>query len=117
MMHVVCLVSVGDLTHDRLRVMFYTGRVKYSTETGTSTSLMNLYIYHHVSIDLLAAIEMVIWTRDRKGIHVNLEGNGAEAQAGDIFQIVKDYRRIPDAYNDVFSVWMVSPLLGSKVFI
>lgn len=61
-------------------------------------------------------VEVVIWLRDQKGIHVNLEGNGQLAEAADLFEIVKEHRKLPDFVDNIFSIWMVSPLLGKYIF-
>ncbi|OWF36489.1 FERM domain-containing protein 8 [Mizuhopecten yessoensis] len=60
-------------------------------------------------------VEVVIWLRDRKGIHVNLEGNGQLAEAADLFEIVKEHRKLPDFVDNIFSIWMVSPLLELRL--
>ena len=49
--------------------------------------------------------------RDRKGIHVNLE-DGQLAEASDLFEIVLEQRGLPPESENVFSIWLVSPLLG-----
>ena len=56
-----------------------------------------------------------MWLRDRKGIHVNLE-DGHLAEAADLFEIVIEQRGLPPESEDIFSIWLVSPLLGKYIF-
>lgn len=63
-------------------------------------------------IFLILAVEVVIWLRDRKGIHVNLEGQGHLAEAADLFEIIVSHRGLPKDAHNIFSLWLVSPLLG-----
>lgn len=50
--------------------------------------------------------------RDRVGIHVTLECAGHEATAEDLFEVVVKERNLPQDCDNVFSIWLVSPLLG-----
>ena len=60
------------------------------------------------------AVEIVLWLRDRKGIHVNLE-DGQLAEASDLFEIVVEQRGLPPESENVFSIWLVSPLLELRL--
>lgn len=60
------------------------------------------------------AVEIVLWLRDRKGIHVNLE-DGHLAEAADLFQIVIEQRGLPPESENIFSIWLVSPLLELRL--
>ena len=49
--------------------------------------------------------------RDRSGIHAQLdEGHNAEAE--DLFDIVLQELGLPEECEDVFALWLVSPILG-----
>ncbi|KAJ8309209.1 hypothetical protein KUTeg_014083 [Tegillarca granosa] len=61
------------------------------------------------------AVEVVIWLRDRKGIHVNLEGQGHLAEAADLFEIIVSHRGLPKDSHNIFSLWLVSPLLELRL--
>lgn len=57
-------------------------------------------------------MEVVIWMRDREGIHVTLECGGHEASAEDLFEIAVEQKHLHADCENVFSIWLVSPLLG-----
>lgn len=67
---------------------------------------------HEKTMD--GAVEIVLWLRDRKGIHVNLE-DGHQAEAADLFEIVLEQRGLPPESENIFSVWLVSPLLELRL--
>ncbi|XP_062572407.1 putative FERM domain-containing protein FRMD8P1 [Saccostrea cucullata] len=60
-------------------------------------------------------VEVVIWMRDRVGIHVTLECGGHEATAEDLFEIVVEQRSLPPESENIFSIWLVSPLLELRL--
>lgn len=61
------------------------------------------------------SVEVVIWMRDRVGIHVTLECAGHEATAEDLFEVVVGERNLPHDCDNVFSIWLVSPLLELRL--
>lgn len=56
-------------------------------------------------------MDVCIFMRDRSGIHVQLE-EGHHAEADDLFDIVLQDQGLPAECEDVFALWLVSPLLG-----
>lgn len=59
----------------------------------------------------LSALEVCLYLRDQTVIHVLLD-DGHLAQADDLFEIVKEEQQLPSNANSIFSLWLVSPLLG-----
>lgn len=59
-----------------------------------------------------ATMDVCIFLRDRTGIHVSLE-EGHQAEADDLFDIVLQDQNLPNECEDVFALWLVSPLLGN----
>ena len=62
-----------------------------------------------------SALEVVIWMRDRVGIHVTLECGGHDATAKDLFEVAVEQRGLPQDCDNIFSIWLVSPLLGKDL--
>lgn len=61
-------------------------------------------------------MDLCIFMRDRSGIHCTLE-EGHNAEADDLFDIVLADQGLPEECEDVFALWLVSPLLGKFYFI
>lgn len=56
-------------------------------------------------------MDVCIFMRNRSGIHMQLdEGHNAEAE--ELFDIVVQENNLPKECEDVFSLWLVSPILG-----
>jgi len=60
-----------------------------------------------------ASMDLCIFMRDRTGIHVTLE-EGHNAEADDLFDIVLADQGLPEECEDVFALWLTSPLLGKS---
>ncbi|KAK3093563.1 hypothetical protein FSP39_017341 [Pinctada imbricata] len=60
-------------------------------------------------------IEVVIWFRDREGIHVTLDCGGQEATAEDLFDIALEQKRLPAGSEQYFSIWLCSPMLELRL--
>ena len=58
-----------------------------------------------------ASMDVCIFMRDRSGIHCTLE-EGHNAEAEDLFDIVLQEQGFPPECEDVFALWLVSPLIG-----
>ena len=58
-------------------------------------------------------MDVCIFMRDRSGIHCTLE-EGHNAEAEDLFDIVLQEQGFPPECEDVFALWLVSPLLGNE---
>ena len=56
-------------------------------------------------------MDVCIFMRDRSGIHCTLE-EGHNAEAEDLFDIVLQEQGFPQECEDVFALWLVSPLIG-----
>ncbi|KAL4238362.1 FERM domain-containing protein 8 [Mactra antiquata] len=59
-------------------------------------------------------MDVCIFLRDRTGIHVSLE-EGHQAEADDLFDIVLQDQGLPNECEDVFALWLVSPLLELRL--
>ena len=59
-------------------------------------------------------MDVCIFMRDRSGIHCTLE-EGHNAEAEDLFDIVLQEQGFPPECEDVFALWLVSPLIGRSV--
>ncbi|XP_062572405.1 FERM domain-containing protein 8-like [Saccostrea cucullata] len=57
-------------------------------------------------------VEVVIWTRDMVGIH---HITGYEATAENLFKIVVEEKQLPPESENIFSIWLVSPLLELRL--
>lgn len=64
-----------------------------------------------LSLYIAASMDLCIFMRDRSGIHCTLE-EGHNAEADDLFDIVLTDQGLPEECEDVFALWLVSPLLG-----
>ena len=58
-------------------------------------------------------MDVCIFMRDRSGIHCTLE-EGHNAEAEDLFDIVLQEQGFPPECEDVFALWLVSPLIGNQ---
>ena len=52
-----------------------------------------------------------MYFEDKTGINLSVE-DGQHADAGELFEIIMDEMRFPAVARDVFSLWLVSDLLG-----
>ncbi|XP_052768145.1 FERM domain-containing protein 8-like isoform X2 [Mya arenaria] len=59
-------------------------------------------------------MDVCIFMRNRTGIHVQLE-EGQNAEAEDLFDIVLQDQSLPSECEDVFALWLVSPLLELRL--
>ncbi|XP_052275436.1 FERM domain-containing protein 8-like isoform X1 [Dreissena polymorpha] len=61
-----------------------------------------------------ASMDVCIFMRNRSGIHMQLdEGHNAEAE--ELFEIVVQENNLPKECEDVFSLWLVSPILELRL--
>ena len=63
-----------------------------------------------------ASMDVCIFMRDRSGIHCTLE-EGHNAEAEDLFDIVLQEQGFPQECEDVFALWLVSPLIGKTLIL
>lgn len=56
-------------------------------------------------------MDMVVFLRDRTGIYLSLE-DGQDAETSDLMEIVLQEQGLPPECEDIFSLWLISPLLG-----
>ena len=54
---------------------------------------------------------MVIYFQDKTGLHLTVE-DGQHMEAGEIFEMVMEEMKFPASSREVFSLWLVSDLLG-----
>ncbi|KAK6182084.1 hypothetical protein SNE40_009848 [Patella caerulea] len=66
------------------------------------------------SVSMNEVIEMIVFLRDRTGIHFNLE-DGHLAQADDLLDLVIDEKNLPDIAKQAFALWIVSDLLDLRM--
>lgn len=59
-------------------------------------------------------MDVCIFMRDRSGIHCQLE-EGQNAEAEELFDIVLQEQGLPHECEDVFALWLVSPLLELRL--
>ena len=59
----------------------------------------------------LSAVETIIYLMDKTGIHFNVD-DGQKAEAGELFEYVMEELQLPAEAREVFSLWLVSDLLG-----
>ncbi|XP_033735317.1 FERM domain-containing protein 8-like isoform X2 [Pecten maximus] len=90
--------------------------IEYPTETGESVRAP-IYQTDHDHGDLEGAdtVEMVIWLRDKTGLHLELQGNGHQAKVSELFEKIREARKLPQYANKIFSLWMMSPLLEFRL--
>lgn len=90
--------------------------VKYTTETEESVRAPIFPTDHdHGDLEGADTVEMVIWLRDRTGLHLDLQGNGHLAKVSELFEKIRETRNLPENANKIFSLWMVSPLLEFRL--
>ncbi|KAL3873478.1 hypothetical protein ACJMK2_036590 [Sinanodonta woodiana] len=63
---------------------------------------------------LETSMDIVVFMRDRSGIHITIE-EGQIAEAEELFGIVMEEQGLPEEYKDIFSLWLVSPLLELRL--
>ena len=56
-------------------------------------------------------LNIAVFVKEGKGNLLSLD-NGRQTLAGEIKQMMMDVLSIPYKFNDVFAVWLISPLLG-----
>ena len=56
-------------------------------------------------------LEIVVYFEDKTGINLSVE-DGQHADAGELFEIIMDEMSFPAVARDIFSLWLVSDLLG-----
>ena len=56
-------------------------------------------------------LQIVVYFEDKTGIDLSVE-DGQHAEAGELFEIIMDEMKFPAVARDVFSLWLVSDLLG-----
>ncbi|XP_060062836.1 putative FERM domain-containing protein FRMD8P1 [Ylistrum balloti] len=71
--------------------------------------------HDHGDLEGEDTVEMVIWLRDRTGLHLELQGNGHQAKVSELFQKIQESRNLPENAHTIFSLWMVSPLLEFRL--
>ena len=54
---------------------------------------------------------MVIYFTDKRGLRMSVE-DGQNMQAGELFELVMEDMKFPDEAREMFSLWLVSDLLG-----
>ena len=59
----------------------------------------------------MAALDMVVYFQDKSGIHLTVE-DGQHMEAGELFEVVMEEMKYPQEMREVFSLWLVSDLLG-----
>ena len=74
--------------------------------TGYATTICT-----DLSLFLLPAIECVIYFMDKSGLHLTVE-DGQNAEAGELFEMVMDEMKFVPEAREVFTLWLVSDLLG-----
>lgn len=65
---------------------------------------------------MLAAIDMVVYFQDKTGLHLTVE-DGQHMEAGELFEIVMEEMTLPSQAREVFSLWLVSDLLGMSYYL
>jgi len=60
---------------------------------------------------LALPLQIVVYFEDKTGIDLSVE-DGQHAEAGELFEIIMDEMKFPAVARDVFSLWLVSDLLG-----
>ena len=58
---------------------------------------------------------MAVYFMDKQGLKLLVE-DGQNATAGEIFELIMDESGYPAEARDVFSLWLVSDLLGELMF-
>nr|XP_022331009.1 FERM domain-containing protein 8-like [Crassostrea virginica] len=93
------------------------GRSLQNMDMGDSMDeeTRRLVAKHQLEDGLNDSLEVVIWMRDRVGIHVTLECGGHEATAEDLFEVAVEQRGLPQDCDNIFSIWLVSPLLELRL--
>ncbi|XP_021364525.1 FERM domain-containing protein 8-like [Mizuhopecten yessoensis] len=90
--------------------------VEYLTETEESVRApIYLKDEDHGDLEGADTLEIVIWLRDKKGLHMELQGNGHQAKVTELFEKIRESRNLPEYANKIFSLWMVSPLLELRL--
>ena len=69
---------------------------------------MNFFTVSNYSPSVL---ECIVYFMDNSGIHLFVDG-GEHVTAGDLFEMVMEEMNYPSDCRDVFSLWLVSDLLG-----
>lgn len=72
-----------------------------------STSHKNIYL----EWILFVAIDLVVYFQDKTGLHLTVE-DGQHMEAGELFEDVMEEMKLPSEAREVFSLWLVSDLLG-----
>ncbi|XP_045176193.2 putative FERM domain-containing protein FRMD8P1 isoform X3 [Mercenaria mercenaria] len=85
----------------------------YSNEEELNEDTRLMYEKYKDKMDD-ASLDVCIFMRDRTGIHVQLE-EGHQAEADDLFDIVLQDQGLPAECEDVFALWLVSPLLELRL--
>ena len=65
---------------------------------------------------VLAALEVVVYFMDKSGIHLQVD-DGQNCEAGELFEMVVEEMKFPPQVREVFSLWLVSDLLGECCFL
>lgn len=66
---------------------------------------MNLFL------TIFPVLNIAVFLKEGTGNLLPLD-NGRQTTAGEIKQMMMDVLSLPHKYNDVFAMWLISPLLG-----
>ena len=66
----------------------------------------------HARLFCVAAIEIVIYFADKTGLDLMVD-DGQHATAGELFEMVMEEMSFPEEARNIFSLWLVSELIGS----
>ena len=69
----------------------------------------------HMYSYILIAIDIVIYFMDKTGLTLPVL-DGQHAEAGELFEMVMQEQELPHEAREVFSLWMVSDLLGMNLY-
>ena len=58
-----------------------------------------------------AAVDIVVYFQDKTGLHLSV-ADGQRCEAGELFEMVMEEMKLPTEAREVFSLWLVSDLLG-----
>ena len=71
-----------------------------------------LYEQYAISI---SAIDIVVYFMDKTGLNLSVE-DGQNVDAGELFELVKEEMKLSDEAREMFSLWLVSDLLGTYMY-
>lgn len=81
----------------------------------TVIGVQSLASFHFAAAScLFQGIETIIYLMDKTGLHFEIE-DGHVAEAGELFEYVMEELKLPTQAREVFSLWLVSDLLGMEI--